>query len=315
MVDKLGFVRTIEAILAAAIAFSIYNFIQTYIYSQITDVKITPKTEINDFISLINVDDYVKNNDYLGLDYLFNKMFYKNVYYYFEPTYFKKIVIENATQNISFVYHFPLGIDKNSIKMYYNGSEVPTNALFNWKRVPILFQSDVFNKYVKFNISIDNGSPDTFMFFIKNEKVPLNISYWDGENITIGIYVPHVEKNEVGYFYYSNSNNIKEEHYNFDGEFINVSTLNIEYAPSAEIMLKPKNNGTYYLEFSLFSNKKNDYANIENINNNGLIIDYDENIKGGTIPISTTLKKGCVVKKIIKINNGLVELKIYGGYI
>jgi hypothetical protein len=328
-VDKLGFVKTLEAILAAIVAVSMYNFVQGYTVKQVEAVSRTPEAPINDFLNVIDLETIVNDYDYLRLDSLFYNLLYETIYYYFEPTYYERVIVVSDSQkswpNISFTYHFPQGIDKNSIRMVSGNYELPTNASFNWYRVPVTFNESITDNYVEVNISVDesNINKNSLKFFVREKESLLSINYWNESpsefNASLIVYIPEIEEDERAYVYFSKSIFINQSYPSL-ALTKNVESLifNKEEARSAQVVFSPDNispsTNTFYIKYKLFSNDKNNYYYFSSINNTGLSINKDNSIKQGSSPFTVVIKGESSVKKLIPLNNGYCELIIYGGY-
>jgi len=335
MVDRLAFVKTVEAILAAVIAMSVYNFIQDYNTNQVQTISRSPETMINDFLNVIELDDIIKNYDYLGLDSLFFNLFYETIYYYFEPVYHEKITVTasdyEAWPNISFIYHFPQGIDKNSVRVVSGNYELGTNATFNWYGIPLNFNQSVNDEYIEINATIDgtNINNNSLKFFIRGKESLLSITDWNESpantspvyaNATVIVYVPEINTSESSYIYFARGGftNITYPSLTATKE-INTTKFNIEETRTAEVIFSPDNisssTDTYYLKYTLFSNENNGYNNFMTINNTGVSISLlEDRLKEGTVPYTTISRGEDSIKKIIPINGGFVELRVYGGY-
>ncbi len=322
--DRLGFVKTFEAILAGLIALSLYSFIQTNDVVNIKTIDRPPVSEINDFIDSININNIINNYDYKRLDYLFNKLFFDTIYYYFEPTYYEQISVNISDEsNITFLYHFPRGIDENSIRINNGKYDLPTNAYFNYYVIPIVFKDNINNKVVSINISstISNVNNKSFRLFINNYETLINVTYWNNSNnnfnATINAYIPSINNNTKTYLLFG-VNSVVNNTYHSLANPINVNYFlePVEKARSAEITFNTGNISSginyFYVKYSLFTNKP---AVNYNLTKNVVNVDCRKRIVIGTTPINANIKGRYGVKRIIPITNGFVELNIYGDYI
>ncbi|MBD3311934.1 hypothetical protein GF352_00540 [archaeon] len=327
--DKLAFVKTLEAILAAVVAVSLYNFLQTYSSGQVEAFTRPPDTLLNDFLDNIDLNSVVNEYDYLTLDSLFSNLFYETIYYYFEPVYHEKLLVSGdngSPRNISFIYHFPLGVDKNSVRVFSSNYELNTNALFNWRRVPLNFNESISDEHLKFNITIDEQGVNnqSLRFFIRGKESVLSITDWvEGPstiNASIISYIPELASGELCYVYYSTGllNNASYPLLSESKE-AQATIYNSQEARTADVLFSAESLGsetsTYHVKYSLFSENPDNYAEITNINNTGVTLEIKEDeIKGGSAPYSATIRGENAVKRVLPIDNGFVELTVYGGY-
>ncbi len=320
--DKLAFVKTVEAVLAAVIAFNAYNFLQMTAASQARTIERNPSKEIRDFMDIIGLESIVNDYDYLKLDSLFSYLFFNSIYYYFEPVYYDKFIINKTDANISFAYNFPTGIDENSVRVIGNNRELKTNALFHWYKVPIKFNSSLTNDYVEINATLDKGNINnkSLMFFINGKKSVLSLVRWnqsqDSANVTIIAYVPKATPSDKCFIYFSTDNYTNITYPSLSAtRQVNSTFFNTVKAETADVLFSPiENTSSYYLRYSLFTSSSNNYDNVININNSGLHVSVNTSLKGGTHPRQATIKGKSFVRKIVPRQNGFVELRVYGGY-
>lgn len=329
MVDKLAFVKTLEAILAAVVAVSLYNFLQTYSSGQVEAFTRPPDILLNDFLDVIELDEAVNNYNYLILDSLFNTFFYDTIYYYFESVYHEKILVgggNGSPRNLSFIYHFPQGIDRNSVRIFSQNYELSTQALFNWHRVPLNFNESLTDEYVKFNLTIDETgvNNESLRFFIRDKESELSLTDWTEEgsavNASLITYVPEIEAGELSYVYYSTGllNNASYPSLSETKE-VQATIYNSQEARTADVIFSAESVNesarTYYIKYSLFTEEPDNYPIITLINNSGVELEIKKNkLKEGTTPYSTTIRGEDAVKRILPIDDGFVELTVYGGY-
>lgn len=332
MVDRLAFVKTVEAILASVVAMSIYTFLQSQSLNQVQTPTRSMAPEISDFVNkVINPEliGVVKNYDYLMLDSLFNRLFFEASYYYFEPVYYEKTSVTsnyNKTYpNISMVYHFPQGTDENSVRIIQNGYELNTQALFNWYFVPVTFNETIIDENIKFNVTMQspNINNNSLKFFINGKESLLSINYWSNDsasaNATITVYIPELGSNDNCYVYFARNNGFINITYpSLSNARTVIPTISItRQARTAEVIFTPPSiNSTssdYYIKYSLFTSEDDNYNRISLVNNTGVSIEAGNELKDGSVPFSTTIKGQESFKKIIPLANGFVELRIYGG--
>jgi len=334
-VDKLGFVRTIEAVFAAIIALSVFAFIQSYNIVQVQSFMRSPATELNDFLDFIDngeLTSVVNDYDYLRLDSIFNYLFFETINYYFEPVYYDKLTatssIELTQPNISFTYNFPRGIDKNSIRVVTENYELSTNAVFDWYYTPITFNESFTDAYVEVNATLQTSAinNNSLKFFVRDKETLLSLTNWSqgatSANATIIVYVPEVESGEMCYLYFAkNDSYINISYASLTATREVASTIfNTQEARTAEVVFSPdllNNSDTnLYIKYSLFTSEPNGYTNLTNVNNLPVTIRISSsNLKQGTSPATTNFKGSDIVKRIIPTNNGFVELRVYGDYI
>jgi len=330
MVDKLGFVKTLEAVLAGVVAMSLLNFVQTYTSSRLSVAQRSPNTIINDFIDVMDLRAVVEEYDYLTLDSYFHNLFFETVYYYFEPTYFEKLTItsdhEVSWPNTSFIYHFPSGIDENSIGIISGGYEFPTKALFNWYQIPINFGESVVDEYISFETTIeDQGiNNNSFRFFVKGKESLISVNSWNESplsvNVSLTVYVPEIDSSEDCHIYYSKGGFINQTYPLLTPtKELTPVVYNIQESRTAEIIFSPDSISTsstdYYLKYTLFSDYSDNYEDFELVNNSGITITVeDDSLKEGTSPYSTTIRGPNAVKRVIPLSSGFVELKVYGDF-
>ncbi|MFA5405796.1 MAG: hypothetical protein WC307_00355 [Candidatus Nanoarchaeia archaeon] len=318
--------------MAAIIAMSAYTFIQSYNIGQVQSFDRSPKTEVNDFLTFIEsveLGSIIKDYDYLRLNSLFNYFFYETIYYYFEPVYYEKIIVASTLDNdspISFTYHFPNGIDKNSIRLISGDYELSTNALFNWYYVPIVFNESIIDDYISINTTLQQSAinNNSLKFFVRDRETIMSVTNWSASdssaNATIIVYVPEANNSENCYLYFAKNDsyvNISYPSLTATRE-VNVTLFNTQEARTAEVMFSPGNltTSTFYIKYSLFTSEGNHYTSLTGINNTGLtIILQDNKIKRGSAPTTTSIKGSESIKRIVPLSNGFVELKVYGGYI
>ncbi len=327
--DRLGFVRTVEAILAAVVALNIYNFLITQNNNQIQTIDRLPNIEINDFLNVINLNDIVNDYDYLRLDSLFNKLFFETMYFYYEPVYYDKIIIRSnetvSWPNISFVYHFPKGVDENSIRILSDNHELRSNASFNWFSVPVTFNESIINEYVSVNFSLsDSGiNNNSLMFFVNNKRTILSLDYWNEDsgstNFTVTVYIPSINTTDRGFLLFSKNffNNLSYPSLTAS-KVVNSTIYNVQKARTATIIFSPdslnSSSKDFFIRYSLFSNEDDYYDNFNEINNSGVYFNVNEVLKSGTIPYTASIKGSYLVKKIVPLTDGFVELRVYGGF-
>lgn len=329
--DKLGFVKTVEAILAALVSVSIFTFIQSQNINRENAILRAPTQELKDILDIAKLSSLVQDYDYLELDSFFSRVFFETINYYFEPVYFDRITIKSDYNKtwpiISFTYEFPTGIDKNSIKLVTSDYELSTNAVFNWYVIPVSFNEQIIDDYVQINFSVKelNINNNSFKFFVRDYESIVSVDNWasvpNESNTSLIAYVPELEINELAYVYFADNRT------NYSINYPSLSVTN--YAESiahtlsesrmCEVIVQPDELSTtpanYYLKYSLFTNENNFYKNLEPVNNTGLTIDYDNRLRQGTTPQINTAKGSNSVKKIIPTKNGFVELRVYGDYI
>lgn len=337
MVDRLSFVKTVEAIYAAAIILSMYMIVQAHVNEQLGVFQRNPITILNDFLRMINnnglINEAISDYDYTSIDNLFRKLFLKSVYYSFEPTYFERVKVKasinESMPNISFTYHFPLGIDKNSVSVTNSVYALPTNALFNWYATPIVFDTDLNNTYVEVNITIDAQGIDnkTLMYFVNDKRSSLDIHNWSlisGNvfNATLILFVPEVKKNIKTYVYCAQNNSL----INFTYPSL-TKTMDVNYnyfstfkSTMGQVVFTPVNvssvsTDTYYITYMLYSNQDDNYANITLVDNSGITITPELNyLKQGSTPIYTTFMGKYSASRVFPKKGGFVKLTVYGGY-
>ncbi len=337
MVDRLGFVKTLEAILAAIIMMSMYGIINDFITKQVGAYQRDPTFLMNDFIEMLAknnlINDAINNYEYSEMDALFYEYFLKSIYYYFEPRYYERIKVKSEINktypNISFVYHFPFGIDENSVRVTGNEYELPTKALFNWYATPIVFLEDINNSYVEVNITIEASGIDnkTLMYFVNDKRSILDVHKWtkvdqDMYNATLVLFVPEVKKNVLTYVYAAQNDSMINFTYpslnkNLDIQYYQLNTFK---TTTGLVVFTPENvsstrDDTYYIEYTLYSHQDDNYADIKIVNNTGItIIPELDYVKHGSSPAYATTKGEYSVKRLFPKKGGFVELTVYGGY-
>lgn len=328
--DKLGFVKTVEAVLAAIIAVSIFNFIQNQNMNQASNFNRAPTQELKDALNIISLNEIVKEYDYLELDSLFSRVFFETINYYFEPVYYDRIKIisdnNKSLPTISFTYDFPIGVDKNSIRLITTDYEISTKVLFNWYYLPVSFNNSLIDDYVQINISMDgfNANNNSFKFFVRDYESRASVDYWnalpDTSNVSLIVYVPELEPNEIAYVYFSdNSTNYSVNYPDLTiTNYIQPNKYSISLSRTGEVIFQPDYVSTtptdYYLKYSLFTKEKDSYKDLLSVNNTGLTFDYNNQLKKGSAPLVALAKGGYSVKKIIPTSSGFVELRVYGDY-
>lgn len=335
--DRLGFVKTIETVLAAILIISIYSTIQASINNQIGTIKRNPTTLMNDFIEMINeagiLDEAVSSYNYLLLDRSFQSMFLKSVYYYFEPVYYEKLKLTseyNLTMpNISFVYDFPLGIDENSVRISNNQYELETNARFNYYVTPVSFSEDINDSYVEINITLKAQNLDnkTLMYFVKNKRSYIELLNWTRVNLgsynaTLVVFVPEAKRNEKTYVYCAQTPSFVNFTYPdlTANKVVGYSYFNTYKSSTGQAIFTPQDTkagrvDTYYITYTLYTNLDNSYADITRVNNTGISLSPElDYLKEGIPPVYSSQKGEYSIQKIIPKEGGFVKLTVYGGY-
>ena len=329
--DKLGFVKTVEAILAALVSVSIFTFIQSQNINRENTIERAPTQELKDILDIVKLDSIVTNYDYLELDSLFSRVFFETINYYFEPVYFDLVTIRSDYNKswpvISFTYEFPTGVDKNSIKLVTSDYELSTKAVFNWYYMPVSFNEQIIDDYVQINFSVKdlNINNNSFKLFVRGYESIVSVDNWESvpneSNTSLIGYVPELEINELAYVYFADNST------NYSINYPSLSVTNnaestaytLGESRMCEVIIQPEEISStptsYYLKYSLFTNEKNFYKNLEQVNNTGVTIDYDNRLRQGSSPLINTAKGGHAIKKIIPTKNGFVELRVYGDYI
>lgn len=331
MVDRLGFVKTIEAILAAVVAMSVYNFVQKQSINQAQTPTRLSSPEIGDFINKVinpEVQDIVENYNYLMLDSLFQRLFFETAYYYFEPIYYEKMTVTSqfnkSLPNISFIYHFPEGIDKNSVRITSGNYDLDTKALFNWYAVPVRFNEPISDENIVFNLTLQgsNINNNSLKFFIRGKESLLFLNYWSNAsssaNATVTVYIPEVNNTEYCYVYFAKNNGFVNITYPSlsNARAVIPAVYTTRDARTAEVIFTLPNvtitSSEYYIKYSLFTNENDNYNIIDAVNNTGVSVEAGSTLKTGSAPYTTTIRGRNSFKKIIPLSNGFAELRVYG---
>lgn len=329
--DKLGFVKTVEAILAALVSISIFNFIQSQNINRANAINRAPTQELNDILNVINLNEIVTAYDYLELNSFFSRVFFETINYYFEPIYYDKLTISGDHNKtwpvISFTYEFPTGVDKNSIKLLTDDYELSTKAVFNWYYMPVSFNEQIIDDYVQINISVRDldVNNNSFKAFVRDYESIVSVDNWasvpNESNTSLIVYVPELNTNELVYVYFSDNST------NYSINYPNLSITNyatpvistLSESRMCEVITQLEGISTtpasYYLKYSLFTNEKDSYENLNLVNNTGVVIDYENKLRQGRTPLIISAKGSHSVKRIIPTTNGFVELRVYGDYI
>jgi len=332
-VDKLGFIKTFEVVLAAVLLLSIYSALQASIFMQSEETKRSISDQLRDFLDYLSesgeLKSVVESYNYLRLDSLFDRLFFRNINYYLEPRYNLLVNIDSDSpgpRNVSFVYDFPEGIDKNSIKVLKEGYELPVNAFFNWYKCRVKFNQDIKDESVNINFTIPiTASNKTLKFYINSNEVAIDLNNWAiaGQfiNASLTIQVPEVKANQNGYLYFSNEDSSIKSTYSTLTPTItpNLTVYNYEQSNMAEVLLQTSFDegvNLLYLDYSLFSSIEASYKIISGVNNEGVRVKVsNDDIKDySTKPILTLSKSGESVDWLIPIKGGFSILTVYGEY-
>lgn len=339
MVEKHAFVKTIEVMLAALLLISSFNMIQERMNVQTEAIVRDPSSIENELIDLLAYEgvlsSIIRDYDYLRLDSLFDYLLPNGLIYYFEVYYFTRLTVtgdNNRTNlNLGFVYHFPRDIDKNSIRVLLDNYELPTEARFDWYRIPIRINTAINQEFVGINnitLTGNNISRSSLRFFINDNESIMDVEDWveisgnNTVNASITVFIPRVDESADAYLYYATNNSVyNASPYSLSpSRNITVITFSRESTSTADVLftldeLNASQTRSLYLLYALFTNEPNTYYNITSFNNTGINLDIENNyIKRGTTPLLLSYKGAYSVDRVIPTSYGLAKLVVYGGY-
>jgi len=292
-----GFMKTIEAVLAAIMVITMFGFLSNKIYEPVIDERINPAPTIDSMIDMISYElkHDIKDCNLERVQYLIKEL---------TPDEFRtKTIIEYVTQinisatgnisnarNVSFTYNFPTQVDQNSVRLYSSAHDYPLNVSWNWVKIPILLQNNNESRYDfaisinNLNLSHTNALNNTLTFFWKNKKTRIDL---EGTTITnsypivnITVEIPEMKPYESGTGYLTfarGASSYNASFTNLTGNDFNITIMNDTYSRRADVYFTlPSLSGseTLYLSYLIGTESSNRYVPREsNYNNTGISFD------------------------------------------
>ncbi|MCW1303818.1 MAG: hypothetical protein OH339_01860 [Candidatus Parvarchaeota archaeon] len=288
-----------------------------------------------------------RNYGFSQLDFMFSKLAeVANLQLELEYTLYNVMIINPTNITLedelaAFTYHFPRGINKNSIRV--GDSEFGDFQLWvgdNWFRIPITIQTS--EEWEELNLTLDNLFLTTFgngeinnrsiQFYLGGEKMRVEvrdfISQAGGTSAIVNLTV-NLKKLGKGsfkaYVYYSNNNSISkifpEFYYELAESQATVTKLigTAERTSTYDLIIKvprvmPFERKILYLKFKVGGAEVRSFPYIEFTGSNLAVNLLENELKdGGEFIISRPIRgKAYMCMESIGFERGIVAIKLYG---
>lgn len=221
--NKKGFMRTVEAVLAVLFMAALYSQLMERAYMSETEFERNPSFTAQQVLDLADklklLDKSFLDFDISMLNSKIAQLMPAQLSFNAKIKYFTNIEVSSTEDKndavITFDYNFPSYVDTNSVRIILNNEELETKLSWNWYYIPLTIEND--NSVEESSkASINNivlkpkADKKSFVMFIGDAQVNTKVNSLDSNTASITFELPYLEpfEKEEARLYYADSNSL-----------------------------------------------------------------------------------------------------------